>query len=247
MWSSSTAPTTAPRAPAGWAARIRAAYASAAAAARSDTSRCRDIWRRTVRNRPLPRTTSTSTSTPAYQAVNWSRRRASGSISGGSRTEPVARAPQRRDQLGLEPVVDLAPQAPHQHLQHVGEGIVIVVPHVRRDRGAVEHLSRMGDEQLQQGELLRAEREEAVAAAHPAGGEIDLQVRDAMHGRRERGTPSCQRLEAREQLAERERLGEVVVRADLEPPDPVVHGIERRQHEHLRGHALTPQLAAQLE
>src|SRR5437016_1131322 len=194
MWSSSTASTTAPRAPARSLSRIRAACSSAAAAARTDASRCRDIWRRTVRNSPLPNNTSTSTSTPAYHAVNWSRRRASGSISDRSRAEPVPRAPQRRDQLGLEPVVELAAQAPHQHLEHVGEGVVIVVPHVRRDGGAIEHLSRMGDEQLQQGEFLGAQGEGAAAAADPPRGEIDLQVRYVVHGGRERGTPSCQRL-----------------------------------------------------
>src|SRR5689334_25303055 len=50
----------------------------------------------------------------------------------------------------LEPVVDFAPQAPHQHLEHVGERVVVVVPHVRRDGGAIQHLSRMRDEQLEQ-------------------------------------------------------------------------------------------------
>src|SRR6266567_1351932 len=247
MWSASTASTTAPCAPACSVSRIRAACSSAAAAARSETSRCRAICRRTVKNSPTPSTRSTSPNTPAYQAVSWSRSRASCSISARSRPEPVAGAALRRDQLGLEPVVDLAAQATHQHLEHVSKGVVVVVPHVGRDRRAIEHLSRVRDEQLQQGELLRAEGEHAVAAAYSAGGEVDLQVRDAVHRRCERGTPARQRLEPRQQLAEGERLGEVVVRPDLEPADTVVHGIERREHEDGRGHAPAPQLAAQLE
>src|SRR5437764_13991047 len=169
MWSSSTASTTAPWAAARSVSRMRAACSSAAAAARSETSRCRAIWRRTVRNSPTPSTRSTSPNTPAYQAVSWSRSRASCSISARSRPEAVAAAAQRRDQLGIEPVVALAPQAADEHLEDVGEGVVIVVPHVRGDGGTVEHLSRVGDEQLQQRELLGGECHRAAAPTYLAG------------------------------------------------------------------------------
>src|SRR5207245_10288418 len=176
MWSSSTASTTAPCAPACSVSRIRAACSSAAAAARSDTSRCRAIWRRTVKNNPTPSTASTSTSTPAYQAVSCSRSRASGSIRNRSRPEAVPGAALRRDQLGLEAVVDLAAQPPHQHLEDVRERIVVVVPHVRRDRGTVEHLSRVRDEQLEQREFLGAEGHGTATAPHLARRDVDLQV-----------------------------------------------------------------------
>src|SRR2546426_151450 len=126
MCSSSTASTTAPRALARSVSRMRAACSSAAAAALSDLSTCRDIWCRIVKKRPAPNSTSTSVNTPAYHAVSCSRRRASGCITGASRAEPVSRAAQRRDQFRLEAVVDLAAQAPHQHLEHVGERVVIV-------------------------------------------------------------------------------------------------------------------------
>ncbi len=39
----------------------------------------------------------------------------------------------------------------------------------------------------------------------------------------------------------------VIVRPEFETAHPVVHGIERRQHQHRRGHALAAQLAAQRE
>src|SRR2546422_2648615 len=48
----------------------------------------------------------------------------SGSRRDASRTEPVPGAAQRGDQLGLEAVVDLAPQSPDEHLEHVGERVV---------------------------------------------------------------------------------------------------------------------------
>src|SRR5438445_80458 len=127
-----------------------------------------------VRNRPPPRSARTNVKTPAYHAVRYSRRRASGCISEPSRAEAVARAAQRRDQLGLEAVVDLAAQSRHEHLQHVHERIVVVVPHVRRDRGAIEQASLVHYEQLEQGELLRGEGDRPTAAAYLAGGDVHL-------------------------------------------------------------------------
>src|ERR1051325_2454408 len=213
MCSSSTASTTAPWAAARSVSRMRAACSSAAAAARSETSRCRAIWRRTVRNSPTPSTRSTSPNTPAYQAVSCSRSRASCSITVRSRPEAVARAAQRRDQLRLEPVVDLAAQPPYQHFEHVRERIVIIVPHVRRDRGTVEHLSRGGAKQPREGNLLGGERQGAAAPTYLAGGDVDLQIRDAVHRRREHGPAPGQRFHPGHQLAESARLREGVVRA----------------------------------
>src|SRR3989442_6130663 len=122
-----------------------------------------------VRNRPPPRSARTSVKTPAYHAVSCRRRRASGCISEPSRAEAVARAAQRRDELRLEAIVDLAAQSRHEDLEDVDERIVVVVPHVRRDRGAVEQASLVQHEQLEQGELLRGEGDLAAAAAYLAG------------------------------------------------------------------------------
>src|SRR5204862_4007517 len=240
MCSASTESTTAPCALARSVSRIRAACSRAAAAARSEASRCRDIWYRTVTNNPPPRRASTSTNTPAYQAVSWRRSHASGCITGTSRAEPVTRAAQRRDQLRLEAVVDLAAQAADQYLEHVGEGVVIVVPHVRGDGGAIEYAALMQHEQLEQDELLRAQRDRPAAAPHLAGAQVDLQVRDAVARRRQRGPAPRQRLEPGHELPEGERLGQVVVRSDLQPAHPVIHGVERRQHQDRRRHPVTP-------
>ena len=64
---------------------------------------------------------------------------------------------------------------------------------------------------------------------------VHLQVGHAQHGflagdRR----AARERVHAREQLGERERLHEVVVRAGLQPLDAVAHAAQRRQHEHRR-------------
>src|SRR3989475_2933839 len=247
MCSSSTASTTAPLACARSVSRIRAACISAAVAAWSDAPSCPEIWRRTATKSPPPSSASINVRTPAYQSVRSSRSRASGLTGRASRAEAVARAAQRRDQLGLEAVVDLAAQSRHEHLQHVDERIVVVVPHVRRDRGAVEQASLVQHEQLEQGELLRGEGDRPAAAAYLAGGDVHLEVRHAIERRRERGAAARQRLEPRQELAEGEGLRQVVVGAGLEPAHPVVQGIERRQHQDRRGGAAAAQLAAQVE
>src|SRR5712691_11479521 len=247
MCSSSTASTTAPLACACSVSRIRAACISATVAAWSDASSWPEIWRRTATNSPPPRSASIRVKTPAYQSVRSSRSRASCLMRATSRAEPVARAAQGRDQLGLKAVVDLAAQSPHEHLEDVDERIVVVVPHVRRDRGAVEQASLVQHEQLEQGELLRGEGDRPAAAAHLASGGVHLEVRDAMQRRRERRSAARQRLEPRHELPEGEGLRQVVIGAGLEPAHPVVQGIERRQHQDRRGDAATAQLTAQVE
>ena len=59
--------------------------------------------------------------------------------------------------------------------------------------------------------------------------------------------PPHQRAEAREQLGERERLHEVVVRAAVEAEDPIVDGITRGQNQHRCVHAALPQRAEDLD
>ena len=52
------------------------------------------------------------------------------------------------------------------------------------------------------------------------------------HRRRHRRGPPAQRPDPGDQLLERERLGQVVVGAELQPLDPVGDGAARGQHEH---------------
>src|SRR5207247_7079585 len=116
------------------------------------------------RNRPPPKNAMTDRNTPTYHAVSRSRSRASECISAGSRPEAIARAARRPDQLRLEAVVDLASQPPDEHLEQIRERIMVVVPHVRGNRGAIEHPPLVQHEQLQQGELLRAGGDGPAAA-----------------------------------------------------------------------------------
>src|SRR6266566_2050155 len=245
--SSSTASATTPFAPTSSASRMRAACIRADAAALNDASSCWDMRCRIARNSPPPKSARMDRKTPTYHAVSRSRRRASECISAGSRPEAIARAARRPDQLRLEAVVDLAPQPPDQHLEQVGKRIMVVVPYVSGDGAAIEHPSLVQHEQLQQGELLRAERDRPATTLHLAAAEIDLEVRNPVSGRRQRGPAPREGLEARQELPKREGFGEIIVRPGLEPPHAVVEGIECRQHQHRGRAAPAPQLPAEIE
>src|SRR6266487_4212931 len=165
---------------------------------------------------PAPRSRRISVRTPTYHSVRRSRRRSSGDVIERSWPEAIAGAAQRGDQLRLEAVVDLPAQAADQHLEDVAERVVVVVPDVRRDRGAIDHLSRASREQLEQREFLGRERDGAARPPDFTSREVHLEVGDAPDGgcERERAPPG-KRVETRDELVEGERLGEIVVGARL--------------------------------
>src|SRR5690242_16989531 len=74
-----------------------------------------------------------------------------------SDSQSIPRPAQRVDQLHVEVVVDLSAKAPHEDFEDVREGIVVLIPHVRRDRGAIDDLVGVADEKLEQRELFRRE------------------------------------------------------------------------------------------
>ena len=65
-----------------------------------------------------------------------------------------------------------------------------------------------------------------------------------MHDRGRAGTAPPQGADARDQLAEGERLAEVVIRAQLQPVDPVLDVRGRGQHQDAAGRAVADQRAA---
>src|SRR5262245_39010311 len=93
--------------------------------------------------------------------------------------EAVARSAQRVDQLGLEVVVDLTTQTPHEYLEHVREWVVILVPDVRGDLGAINDLIVVQHEAFEERELFRGEIDVASAAFRAMRRKIDLEVGDA--------------------------------------------------------------------
>ena len=71
---------------------------------------------------------------------------------------------------------------------------------------------------------------------------IELQIPDLQcRGRLRACLAAQQRLHAREQLDERERLGEIVIAARAQAAHAIIHIAERREHEHRRLAALLAQ------
>ena len=71
-----------------------------------------------------------------------------------------------------------------------------------------------------------------TAAADLAGRLVDLEIPDAQHGRRERARTARERLDAGEELLERERLGDVVIRARAQRRHLGVDRVLRGEDEH---------------
>src|SRR6267143_4250666 len=245
MRSSSTASTTAPRALAASTSRISAARISASVASLSDASRRWEIWPRITPKSPPPSSARMSPNVPAYHSVRRTRSRVSGCMTPLG-PEAVAGAPHRVDQLGLEGVVYLPSEATDQDLEHVGERVVILVPDERGERGAVHHLALLAGEALEQGEFLGRQVDVRVVPPHRAGAEIQLEIRDPLHRGGNDRPPPLQRGEPGQELAKGEGLGQVIVRARVQPADPVIHRVAGREHQDGSGDVAGAELAAQV-
>src|SRR2546421_340602 len=68
--------------------------------------------------------------------------------------EPVARPAHRLDQLDLERVVYLAPQAAHVHVDHVGRALKVVAPDVRLHHIAGDEAVGVANEVFEEGVLF---------------------------------------------------------------------------------------------
>ena len=124
-------------------------------------------------------------------------------------------------------------------------------PHQIEQLAAREHPAGALQQLAQQAELGRAEVHLAAAARAPdapRGPCVRSAKRRTSRGER-RADPAQHRAHARDQLVERERLGDVVVGAGVQPAQPVGLLAARGQHDdrQIRGRRLAAQLAAQLE
>src|SRR5882724_5729672 len=174
-------------------------------------------------NSPAPRSTMISANVATYQIVSRSRSRTRRWRPSRDEVASVAKAISGAahclDQLDGEFVVDLPAQAAHQHLEHVGEWIVVLVPDVGRDGSPVHDLPVMEHEKLEQREFFGGQLDWLPGAPYALRLQIDLEVRYAKSLRQRSSATPRQRTDARQQLAECERLGQIVIRADVEPGD----------------------------
>src|SRR5207244_6143725 len=86
-----------------------------------------------------------------------------------------------------------------------------------------------------------------AAAPHLARPYVELEVRKAQYLVLAAAAPSQERADAREQLLERERLRHVVVRACVQPRDPVLDLVAGGEHQHRNAAAAQANPLAHLE
>src|SRR5512144_2377838 len=141
--------------------------------------------------------------------------------------QPVTYAADRLDELFLFTRVELAPQGVDVNVDDVRREVERVLPDARLDLGARDDLSAPPQEQLEESALAGGQADDFPATPDLARfrvvGEITIGERPRL-GRL--GAPR-KSAKPREQLAEGERLHEVVVGARVEAFDLVLHGVAR--------------------
>src|SRR5579859_2912537 len=153
-------------------------------------------------------------------------------LTGGHRISGVAHRAQQR---ALELRVDLLPQLADMHVHHVGLRVEMVVPDILQQHGARDYLIRVPHEVLEQLEFARLQRNLAVSARDLARQRIHMQVAD--NERRfviDALRAPVQGIDAREQLAEGEGFGQIVISAAAQSPDSIVDLGQRTQNQNWR-------------
>ena len=147
----------------------------------------------------------------------------------------VAHAAHGVQQAWLAAGLGLAAQIAHVDAQRVRARAEVIAPHVLEDDRAGEHLLGVAQEQLEQQELGAREVQRALPAPGLVGEPVQAQVLEAQRLLLVDLVRSPeQRAHARHQLAQGERLDEVVVRAGVQAGDAVVDLLARGEHQHRR-------------
>ena len=193
---------------------------------------------------------------PAYHAVRRQRSRSSDCENVERRVsralkrlcaEPVTRAAQRVDQFDVEAIVDFAPQPANEDLEHVCERIVVLVPDVRSDRSAIDDLLAMANEELEQRKLFRRQLDLSTAATNAMRSKIDLEIGDCRDFGQRSWSTSRKRIQTRDELAEGERLREIVVGAGIEPAYAIIDGVAGGQHQNGGADTALSEVSAKIE
>ncbi len=165
----------------------------------------------------------------------------------GLYAKPITRSSQGLKELRLEVVIDLPAQSPHEHFEHVGERIVVIVPHMRSDRSAIDDMPCVKCETFQKTEFLGGKLDFTSGAFDLLRADVDLEVCNRDNVPNRRCLPARECAKTSDQLAEGERLRQIVIGARLESRDPVVYGISRSQHQDRRRDLTVSQIFAEFE
>ena len=130
----------------------------------------------------------------------------------------------------LAACLELAAQVADEDVDDVRLDVGRVAPHEREQLVAAEHLAGVADEDVEQVELAPREAELAPVAGGDVAARVDDDVAGDVRAGALRAVAAQQRLEARGQLGDRERLDQVVVGAGLQPGDAVLDLVARGEH-----------------
>ena len=104
---------------------------------------------------------------------------------------------------------------------------MILVPHVGSNRRAIYDLAMVEHEELQQRKLFGRQLDRFAGATNAVRLEVHLQIRNAQRLRQWRAATTRQRSHPRQQLAERERLGQIIIGAGFEIAHLVCNRVAR--------------------
>src|SRR3954447_18265587 len=165
--------------------------------------------------------------------------------------EPVAEPAHRKEMFGLVRITfDLLADTLHVHVERLGVADVVVTPDPLDKELPGEQAARRPKERLEQLELLRRERDRGALDDHLVA--VDVHPDRAAHedvvgGHRLREVrPAQMRSDPRHQLPHRERLGHIIVCAELQTRHLVGLRVLRR-HDDDRDHRLLPDDAHDIE
>src|SRR5712691_10082069 len=133
-----------------------------------------------------------------------------------SRRKPIPRIPHRLDRRVRS---ELPAQPPDADVDHVGAGVEVISPHLREQPLPAHDLAGMLRELVQEAELAVREVADVRSDAGLATGEVEHED-PGVHDARLPGVrrPPELRADSGDQLVERERLRQVVARAERESP-----------------------------
>src|SRR5262245_47845475 len=89
----------------------------------------------------------------------------------------------------------------------------------------------VGHQIFEQGVLFACQLDPASSPLHLLGDAVEFKISDPEAARAGHWSAPKQRLDSNKKLSKRERLGEIVVRAELHVADFVVYGVARAQYE----------------
>jgi hypothetical protein len=123
---------------------------------------------------------------------------------------------------------------------------VIASAYLFHDHVVAEHVAGVAQQQLEQAELRPGQRDHPAAPGHRPGGQVQSQVGVAENVVRGLAAPQ-QGPDPGQQLTQRERLDQVVIRPRLQPGHPVIDRVPRGEHQDRGGIPPPAEHAARVE